>query len=366
MLADHLRPPDGKPYGPPDAKGLLAFVLLGVAAVWDTAIGASRPAWLAWSGLAAAAALYMAAVLLAFRGRTAPATASLAALAAVVTVMAARFGEGWLYLFPMVGIACGTVLYGRRVQITLLALTAVTALVVWDGGGNVETIMAFAWGTFSAGIVAAFILHLHALIGELRDTRQRLAEAAVAEERLRFARDLHDLLGHTLSVIVVKAEAVRRLAPSDPGQVQRQAADIETVGRQALAEVREAVTGYRTSSLDGELNRAADTLRTAGVEPVVSRTGAAPGGQAQTLLGWVVREGVTNVIRHSGATRAEITLAGQSVTITDNGPATSAGEGGSGLRGLAERLSQAGGTVEAGPLPQGGWRLAASIPETAD
>lgn len=380
-----------RPYGAPDAKAILVFVLLGVAAAWDVAAGLSRPAWLAWPGLAAAVALYAAAVLLAFRRGPAPAPAALAvlgALAAVVTASAAHFGGGWLYLFPMTGIACGAVLYGRRVRIALLALTGVTALVVGRSGGGLESIMAFSWGTFSAGIVVAFLRHQHTLITELRDTRQRLAETAVTRERLRFARDLHDLLGHTLSVIVVKAEAVRRLAPRDPEQARRQAGDIETIGRQALAEVREAVTGYREAGLSGELERAVDALRAAGVEPVVRRNGPEPGGQAQSLLGWVVREGVTNVIRHSGATRAEIELAGTSLIIRDNGPASGppplasaidpavepasgAAEGasigafdggGSGLRGLAERLAQAGGQVEAGPLPQGGWQLTACLP----
>ncbi len=394
MLTDPL--PDGRPYSPPDAKAILVFVLLGVAATGDTAAGLSRPAWLAWPALAAGIALYAAAVLLAFRRGPAPSPAALAALgalAAVVTASAAHFGGGWLYLFPMAGIACGAVLYGRRVRIALLALTGMTALVVWRSGGPLESIMAFSWGTFSAGIVVAFLRHQHTLITELRDTRQRLAEAAVTRERLRFARDLHDLLGHTLSVIVVKAEAARRLALRDPEQARRQAGDIETVGRQALAEIREAVTGYREAGLSGELDRAVDTLRAAGVEPVVRRTGPEPDARAQTLLGWVVREGVTNIIRHSGATRAEIDLAGTRLTISDNGPtppptgttgptgATGAtgdrgdsGEraegasvatfpsGGSGLRGLAERLAQAGGQVEAGPLPQGGWRLRASRP----
>jgi len=341
--------------------------MLGVSVVWDAATGVHRPAWLSWLGLAVAAALYVATVLLAFRRRTVPAAAALVVLAVVVTALAARFGTGWLYLFPMVGIACGVVLRARQLRNALLVLTAVTALVVWDRGGSFESIMAFSWGTFSAGVVVSFILSLHELIGELRDTRRRLAEAAVVAERSRFARDLHDLLGHTLSVIVVKAEAVRRLARRDPAQAERQAGDIETVGRQALAEVREAVTGYREADLAGELDRAADALRAAGVEAVVRTTGPPPADVTRALLGWVVREGVTNIIRHSGATRAEIHLEDDAVTVTDDGAAASRPPAtGSGLRGLAERLGQAGGTVEAGPLPEGGWRLAARLPRQPD
>jgi two-component system, NarL family, sensor histidine kinase DesK len=363
MTAHHLRPPDGKPYGPPDARGFLPFALLQIAAAWEAADGTARPAWLAWLALAAVTTLYGAAVLLTFRSRSVAATAALAGLAVVVSVVAAAFGGGWLYLFPLLGIGCGVVLTGRAVRAALLAVTAVTALVVWRGGGGVEPVMAYAWGTFSAGAVVAFILHLHALIGELGQTRQRLAEAAVERERLRFARDLHDLLGHTLSVIVVKAEAVRRLARRDPAQAERQAGDIETVGRQALAEVREAVTGYRRGSLAGELARAADALRAAGVEPAIERSGAPPDARAQELFGWVVREGVTNVLRHSRATRVTLRLTPSSLTVHDDGPAAPGrpAHGGSGLAGLAERLGQAGGRLEAGPAPDGGWRLTAVL-----
>ncbi|MFB4290112.1 sensor histidine kinase [Nonomuraea sp. ATR24] len=369
MTTDPARAPGGRPYGPPSGAGFLAFALIGVAAAWDTAAGDSRPAWLAWPGLAAVILLYAAAVLLAFRSRTVAATVALALLGVTVTGLAALFAGGWLYLFPLAGIACGLVLAGRAVRAALLApllaVTAAAALVTLFTGGGLEPVMALAWGTFSAGLVVAFIMHLHALIAELAGTRRRLAETAVERERLRFARDLHDLLGHTLSVIVVKAEAVRRLAERDPEQAGRHAADIETVGRQALAEVREAVTGYREGSLNGELARAGDVLSAAGLTPDVRRTGAPPPPWVQDLLGWVVREGVTNVLRHSAATRVTITVASHSVTVHDDGPAPrkEAGEmKGSGLRGLAERVAQAGGRVEAGPAPEGGWRLRAVLP----
>ncbi|MEV0597025.1 sensor histidine kinase [Nonomuraea cavernae] len=372
MVAPHLAAPGGKPYEPPRFTGFLVFALLGIAAGAETAGGALRPAWLSWAGLAVSSLLYGFVVVMSFRGRPRPAWIALAALAAVVTALAWRFGGGWHYLFPLVGVACGVALYGRAVRWALAALTAVTAATVWAAGGRIDLILAFSWGTFSTGVVVAVILHLHAVIGELRETRQRLAEAAVAQERLRFARDLHDLLGHTLSVIVVKAEAARRLARRDPGQAERQAADIETVGRQALGEVREAVTGYRRGGLADELDRAADALRAAGVEVVLRRTGPPPGAHAESLLGWVVREGVTNVIRHSGATRAEIHVTGTSVTIRDDGRAgpaepgtTGVGSAGSGLRGLAERLAESGGLVEAGPLAEGGFRLSARLPGSA-
>ncbi|HUR07827.1 MAG TPA: histidine kinase [Nonomuraea sp.] len=369
MLRSHLSDPGGTPYEAPDVKAFLPFVLLATGAIWETADGSLRPAWLSWTGLAVMSVLYVLTVILAFRRRTVPARVALAALAVVVFALAIVLGGGCYYLFPLLGIACGITLYGRAMRIATAAVPLGAALVVWAGGGALESILAFSWGTFSAGLVVAVILHLHAIIGELNETRQRLAEAAVAQERLRFSRDLHDLLGHTLSVIVVKAEAVRRLTRRDPAQAERQAADIEAVGRQALTEVREAVTGYRAGSLADELARARDALAAAGVRVHVHRTGPPPATQAEALLGWVVREGVTNIIRHSGATEAEIDLTGLTLTIRDNGtnrspssPADGSTGTGSGLRGLAERLGQAGGRIEAAPHPRGGFQLTATLP----
>jgi two-component system sensor histidine kinase DesK len=202
-----------------------------------------------------------------------------------------------------------------------------------------------------------------------------LAHRAVEKERLRFSRDLHDLLGHTLSVIVVKSEAARRLAPRDLTAALVQVTDIESVGRQALTEIREAVTGYREGSLATELDRARSALSAAGIDPVVQRSGPPLTPRTEALLGWVVREAVTNVVRHSDATRCEITLDGTRehvrLRIADNGtgavPATPAfGIGGTGLKGLTERLAVAGGSLEAGPGPgpgpRAGFLVTAELP----
>ncbi len=143
---------------------------------------------------------------------------------------------------------------------------------------------------------------------------------------MRFSRDLHDLLGHTLSVIVVKSEAARRLAPRDMDAALGQITDIEAVGRQALTEIREAVTGYREGSLATELDRARSALTAADIDPVVRQSGPPLTPQNEALLGWVVREAVTNAVRHSGATRCEITVDGildrVRLTVADNGPGT--------------------------------------------
>jgi two-component system sensor histidine kinase DesK len=240
-----------------------------------------------------------------------------------------------------------------------------------------------AYGTFLSTMVTAAILSLSEAVRELRAAREELARRAVEKERMRFSRDLHDLLGHTLSVIVVKSEAARRLAPRDMEAALDQITDIESVGRQALTEIREAVTGYREGSLATELDRARSALSAADIAPVVRQSGPPLTPQNEALLSWVVREAVTNVIRHSGATRCEITLDGVldrvRLTIADDGPGDGGpaatgpadadtigiGIGGTGLKGLTERLATAGGSLRAGPSPRGGFTVTAELPVEA-
>ncbi len=221
--------------------------------------------------------------------------------------------------------------------------------------------------TLRARAADVAVLSLHDVIGQLRATRQELARTAVGRERLRFARDLHDLLGHTMSVVVVKAEAVRRLAPCDLEAALGQAADIESVARQALTEIREAVSGYREGGLSSELERARSVLDASGVELTVHESGPPLPPQAEALMGWVVREGVTNVVRHAGAAHCRIELGSADgrarLVITDDGRGGGAeAGGGNGLAGLTERLSMAGGALRGGPAPHGGFRLAAELP----
>jgi two-component system sensor histidine kinase DesK len=203
-------------------------------------------------------------------------------------------------------------------------------------------------------------------IRQLRSAQEALAVAAVEQERLRFARDLHDLLGHSLSVIVIKAEVVRRLVERDPARAASAAADIEQIGRQSLTEVREAVTGYRERTFATELDGARAALADAGIEVTVEQAGTPLPTAADALFGWAVREGTTNVIRHSGARSCSIavrrTAAGTSLEIRDDGVGGTATSGGNGLRGLRERLAAAGGQLTATSTPGGGFRLIAQLP----
>ncbi|WP_086825546.1 sensor histidine kinase [Streptomyces sp. NRRL B-24572] len=356
----------------PNGLSLLPWLLMGLGALSHLLGGEAPNPWLGGLGLLAFNTLYIAIVFRAFdrRRRESPATwALLVALGALTFALAIGYGREWLLLFPLLGLAVGAVVRGReRLRFIVFPLVAaVGAVTYWRDGWDS---LGVVYGTFISVMVTAAILALDETVRELRETREELARTAVEKERLRFSRDLHDLLGHTLSVIVVKSEVVRRLAPRDLDAALAQVADIEAVGRQALTEIREAVTGYREGSLATELDRARDALSTAGIEPVVRRSGPLLEPATEALLSWVVRESATNAIRHSGAARCEITLSGTAervrLTVTDDGrgPA-STGTPGSGLRGLHERLAAAGGTLDSGPAPRGGFRVTAELPVEA-
>ncbi|MCW7991291.1 histidine kinase, partial [Streptomyces platensis subsp. clarensis] len=286
---------------------------------------------------------------------------------AVTLALAIAYGGPYLLFFPLLGLAVGSVVRGRMLGRVVLPLCVVAGTVsgLRDGWAAINV----AYGTFISAMVTAAVLTLSETVKELRATREQLARTAVEKERLRFSRDLHDLLGHTLSVIVVKSEAARRLAPRDLDAALSQITDIESVGRQALTEIREAVTGYREVPLAAELDRARDALSSAGIEPVVRRSGPPLEPQTEALLGWVVRECATNAVRHSRATRCEIELGGTPervrLTVTDNGRGAGEGTPGSGLKGLRERVEAAGGTLESGPGPRGGYRVTAELPVEA-
>jgi two-component system, NarL family, sensor histidine kinase DesK len=292
---------------------------------------------------------------------------------AVVTVAGAlAFSSNWFTLFLLVGLGAGYVIrtsWSTRGIVASGVLATGTAVVEAGSWQDAE------WGigitTFLAGFTVYIFRRLVGTVAELDRARNELAVAAVAAERLRFARDLHDLLGHTLSVIVVKAEVVRRYVTRDAEVAAGHAADIETIGRRALTEVRDAVAGYRAADLGRELDRARSALGAAGIGCELRTSGPSPTAEAGAVLAWVVREGVTNVIRHSGARSCRIELRRDeettSVLVADDG---SGGSGpradlgppnGTGLNGLRERLDACGGRLEVRQTASG-FLLAAELP----
>ncbi len=199
----------------------------------------------------------------------------------------------------------------------------------------------------------------------LAEARAELAQLAAENERMRIARDLHDLLGHSLTTITVKAGLARRLGATDPARALGQIAEVEELCRQALADVRSAVSGYRDVTLAGELARGRELLRASGIAADLPTATDVVDPEHQELFGWTVREGVTNVVRHARASSCAVRLSGSAIEIVDDGVGVPRPGGdvpsGNGLSGLRERVAAAGGWVDAGPLQTGGWALRVTL-----
>lgn len=203
----------------------------------------------------------------------------------------------------------------------------------------------------------------------LHAARLELADAAVANERARIARDLHDTLGHSLSLMALKSELARRVVRADPDRAALEIEDVEHAAREALAAVRETISGYRQPTLAMELAGAREAFRTAGIDALVEPPPEALPREVDALLAWAVREGVTNVLRHSDARSAGIRVRAApdavSVEIVDDGRTRNgdtASDPGTGIAGLRERAATLGAAVVAGPRARGGFRLAVTVP----
>lgn len=300
-------------------------------------------------------------------------------LCVIVVLAIALFATGqlnWLAELAVAAAACGRFSVTPRPAILGASACALAGLGVaqWKDVGYGATLAVIAVPVMTA-FLAYNASRRNEMVEMLRRTRAELATVAVADERLRIARDLHDLLGHSLSLITLKAELAGRLIEPDAERAAREVAEIESVARRSLSEVRGALTGYRQPDLAAELAAARQLLTAAGIACQITApqsSGLAP--RADALLAWTVREAVTNVVRHSGADRATITVrsepSGASVEVTDNGGQRcpeqprpdSPQPAGAGLAGLAERVGEFGGELAAGPARPGGFRLLVTIP----
>ncbi|MFB7496848.1 sensor histidine kinase [Streptomyces sp. NPDC056161] len=325
------------------------------------------------TGLAAFVGVY---VPLIFREMSRPCSGPVVALlvtvlGALAAVLALTLGASWLCLFVYVSVACGTTLPVPRAYGAVLASGAVMYLVGLRVGEHTARDLIFL--QLLIGFAMTGVGMLVRTTVELSKARATVAQLAANEERLRLARDLHDLLGHSLSLITLKSELAGRMLPDRPDRAARQVADIERVSRQALVDVREAVTGYRRPRLTAELAGAQAALTAAGVTAQVPAEPDLAGvpEPAESALAWALREAVTNVVRHSGAQRCAVevlrrqTLDGPvlELSVEDNGSGGSGTGPGNGLTGLTERLAKAGGTLEAGRARHG-FRLVARVPLT--
>jgi two-component system sensor histidine kinase DesK len=256
-----------------------------------------------------------------------------------------------MMLFPLRG---GIVLGLSLLAIAELSLTVVPG---WSDNGS------YGFSIVLGGVAVFGVRRALQRSIELAAARKDMAELAVQEERNRFARDLHDILGHSLTVITVKAELAGRLIAEHPDRAATEVADMEHLARAALADVRAAVAGYRELSLAGELVSARAALQAAGITPNLPTTIDEVPEENRELFAWVVREGITNVIRHSGAKRCWVNVMADRVEVLDDGrgPSASGGSAGHGLIGLRERAGMVGAGLQVGTGPAGGFRLAVKV-----
>jgi two-component system sensor histidine kinase DesK len=230
--------------------------------------------------------------------------------------------------------------------------------------------IALALTIFLMGVVGvsnAFIARQKRADAKLRMAHEEIEQLAAVAERERIARDLHDVLGHTLSVIVLKAELAGRLIERDPQRAAQEIADVEKTARTALSEVREAIGGYRSQGLPAEMELARNTLRSAGVTLACESSLPQLYAAEETVLCLALREAVTNIVRHARAThcRMRFTTSGDgyhSLLITDDGTHPKLQEG-NGLRGMRERVQSLGGRLSITTDP--GVSLLIELPMTA-
>src|SRR5438876_10524194 len=291
--------------------------------------------------------------------------AAILAATLILTVFTLRtppqYGSPFLYAVIMGGAAFPW----RRGVAAVVILSVLAAVIELARGESVTTSTGQLLNEWLVGFAAVAGRLLVEANQQLSQAREQIARLAVGEERLRFARDLHDLLGHSLSVIALKSELAGRLIKTTPGLAANEVEDIEQVARDALREVRDAVAGYRQPSLSAELAGAREALTAAGIELRAEGEHMPLPPAVEAVLAWAVREGVTNVMRHSQAKRCTVRIfkkdGSAAVEVVDDGRGGTP-EPGSGLHGLRERVLERGGTLTAEPLPHEGFRLRVTVP----
>ena len=307
----------------------------------------------------------------AFTGRSLhgwPGTLAAAVLAAVAFALVRGLGIDvfvQLFFFPAFAAARLT---PDRIAVGGIAVVAVIAgLTDLLGGAPPGNAAGVAVAIFFVSFTVYSVGVLQQTNRDLHRARLELASMAVAAERDRFARDLHDTLGHSLTLMALKSELAGRLVEADPWRARSEMEEVASAARASLASVRETVGGYRQPSVEQELGAAETALAAAEISCRVEGSLPALEPAASGVLGWALREGVTNVIRHSGARAVRIAFheahgAVRMELIDDGRAGPAADAGGFGLRGLAERVAEAGGRIESGPGANGGFRLAVSLP----
>ena len=255
-----------------------------------------------------------------------------------------------VYFLAYVTTVAAPLIAWRHARVVIIGVSlAGLALVTLDADllGVVMTAMGFSLG-FSIGLG----LDNDRTRRALRVAEERTAVLAVAAERERIGRDLHDILGHSLTAIAVKSDLAVRLVGRDDAAARAEVTELAAIARQALADVRATASGIREVRLATEIASARSVLEAAGIEQATPTALPLLADDRSELFGYVVREAVTNVVRHSGATHCTIAADEDSVTISDDGRGMPRGAARSGLAGLARRVADAGGDLEVTPGPR--------------
>ena len=271
-------------------------------------------------------------------------------------------------LAVLICLAVGQSGTATAVYIAVLSMICLTSRWAWTlvvlvaGSTYAATILVPGWHA-DRGIVFGTVVAALAIWGiaqginrniEVLAMREENARLALEDERNRFARDLHDILGHSLTVITVKAELAQKLFDVDAVRARAEVTDLERLSRDALADVRRAVEGYRELSLPSEIARARTALDAAEIEAHLPNSTDDVPSPLRELFAWTIREGVTNVVRHSGAKSCTVRLSSTSVEVIDDGRGPAGAiVSGNGLLGLRERAAAVGATVVTAGLSPG-------------
>ena len=247
------------------------------------------------------------------------------------------------YYSVYVTMAAATLLPWLMARIVIIAVAVAAAGVSLMDAQPLAVMMAIL--ALAMGLMVGLALESEHKDRQLRQAEQRTAVFAVAAERERIGRDLHDILGHSLTTIAVKADLASRLVGRDDDAALAEVQALATIARQALSDVRSTASGMREVRLANEIASARSVLLAAGVEAVVPSALPPLTDERAELFGYVVREAVTNVVRHAGATTCTIECDESSVTVRDDGEGITRGGGGSGLKGLGQRVEEAGGSL---------------------
>ena len=256
-----------------------------------------------------------------------------------------------VYFAPLITCTAVTLIVWRHALIVVIAATCVGlgyAVLRGDLFGVVMVLMGLA-----LALTVGLGIRYDAARAALRRAEERTAVLAVAAERERIGRDLHDILGHSLTTIAVKADLAQRLAHRDAAATAAQIGEIASIARQSLKDVRATAAGMREVRLASEVAAARAVLTAAGIECRAPVALPMLSDHDSELLGYVVREAVTNVVRHAGATTCTIEADAGGVTVTDNGTGFATGAGGNGLDGLRQRTDEAGAAFDLHTGPDG-------------